>query len=320
MHAEQPMAQYQNDPQPAEIADYTLPPYIDSTMIASFRSCHQKFYDQFIRNLAPIGSNIHLTAGGAFASGLQAARLYQFARSDIQRVDDLMNAAIGPLLRSWGDLEVDSEHPKNIHNVIYALELYLTEFHPGTDHIQPLRNADTSPTVEFTFAVPLPNLHPITKEPFIYVGRFDLLGRYRDSNLIVVVDEKTTGSLSSSWTRQWDMRGQFIGYVWACQQLGYTACRDAVVRGIGLYKTETKFLPVPVRYPQHLIDRWYTQLLKTIDDISFCFERNEWNYDFADACSSYGGCPFVDLCKHQTPDPWLSNFQKRTWTPIAAET
>jgi hypothetical protein len=295
-------------------SDLTLPHYLDSTMIATFRSCRRKFYWQFIRNLVLDGQNIHLTAGGAIAASLDHIRRTQFGHPPLY-VDHLLASALPTFLSAWGDLVVDPDHPKSIHRTIHALEAYITQYHPASDEIQPLERTDGSPTSEFTFAIPLPVLHP-SGDPFIYCGRFDLLGRHTINSRVVIVDEKTTGSLGANWTRQWDLRGQFLGYTWACQQLGFEVY-DCIVRGIGMYKTGPQFLSVPVNFPNHLIDRWYQQLLATTAELVWCFENDSWSYDFADACSSYGGCPYVDLCRHREPEPWFSNYTTRTWSPVA---
>jgi hypothetical protein len=297
------------------INNLELPHYLDSTMMATFKSCPRKFYWQFIQNLVLDGNNIHLTAGGAIAHSLDCIRRAQFKQKAFS-VDQLMLFGLKPFLDLWGTIQVPDDHAKSLHRCLFALEKYLENYHPAHDEVQPLEKPDGTPTSEFTFAIPLPIKHPISHEPFIYCGRFDLLGRHTQSDILVVLDEKTTGSLSTSWTRQWDLRGQFIGYVWACQQLGYPV-QDVIVRGIGMYKTGPQFLAVPTNYPKHLVERWYHQLLKSVQHLSWCYTADEWSYDFADACSSYGGCPYIDLCKHKQAEPWFSNYTTRTWSPVA---
>lgn len=296
------------------IVNGQLPIYIDSTMMATFRSCQRKFYNNYIINKVLDGNNVHLTAGGAIAHAMDTVRKLQFGKPPIQ-IDELMGLAFKPFVEKWGDLDVPMDQAKNIHNCLWALEEYLRHYHPATDPVQPLARADGTPTTEFTFAVPLPIHHP-NGDPFVYCGRFDLLGRYTFNDLLVVLDEKTSGSLGAAWARQWDMRGQFIGYVWACQQLGYNV-KDVLVRGIGIYKTEPKLLAVPTAYPTHLVDRWYKQLLLTLEKLVWCYTYDQWDYDFADACSSYGGCPYQPMCLSSVPERFYSNYTDRTWAPIS---
>lgn len=295
-----------------------LPIYLDSTMISTFRACPQKFYLQFVHNLRPSGGlNIHLAAGAAFAAALETIRNAQALHPD-EPLDPnyLWSLAVEPAIRAFGEPNDQPESPKNIHNVLYALELYLQSYHPFYDEVKPLV-VGGKPTTEFSFAIPLPVNHP-SGEPFIYVGRFDLLGAYRSNDLLVVLDDKTTSSLGPYWLNQWDLRGQFLGYTWACQQLGYKV-NNCLVRGTGLLKTETNFAQVPLSYPPHLIDRWYHELLDTIEQIKFYHERQKYPYNFAESCSSFGGCPMKQLCLAKEPEQWLNNYHVEVWNPVTED-
>lgn len=305
-----------NSPSATILIPHPKPPVlIDSSMISTFRSCRRKFFWSYIQRLKPLGESIHLTAGGAFAAGIEAARIAQFgtaARSKQLSTDNLCEAAFPAFLKAWGDYPTDTEDAKNFHNTFHALERYMQEFPPFTDMVQPFIKPDGMPATEFSFAIPLP-VHNPDGEQYMFAGRFDLLGVFND--LLVVQDEKTTSALGPYWLRQWDLRGQFLGYVWACRQLGY-AVDHCVIRGIAIQKTQHQFLPVPVQYAQHLVDRWYEELLNTLHEINFHFSNNLWPYNFADACSSYGGCGFHDLCIAKDVTPWLSNYEHNAWSPI----
>lgn len=292
-----------------------LPLHLDSTMVSTFRSCPRKFEYQYIEHLRPTGVSIHLTAGGAYAAGLDAARKRQaqFPESPLPH-EDVYRAAFTAFLKEWdGPLDVP-DNPKNIHNMLHALELYLQQFHPFYDEVQPLRFSDGSISSEFSFAIPLDIKHP-SGDPFVYVGRFDMLGRHVPSDRLVVLDDKTTGSLSSYWMSQWDMRGQFLGYCWACQKLGYNVT-DVIVRGTGIMKTDIRFLPVPVQYSMHKLQRWEQELYYTLEQMIFYEQRNHFPYNFADACTSYGGCPMKQLCEAQHPEEWYGAYEKSIWNPI----
>lgn len=293
----------------------SLPEFIDSSALTSFRSCKKKFWYSTLQKIKPTGESIHLAAGGAIAAALEASRIAQFYKYPDRRlsVDELLSAALPAYLRLWNNYHPDEEQTKNQHNVFHALEYYFHEIHPFDDPVQPFIKSDGKPTVEYTFAVPLPINHPETGTPFTFVGRFDMLGEYM--GLPVVFDDKTTSALGPQWQRQWALRGQFLGYVWACQQLGHSI-DHAIVRGLAIQKTQHQILTVPVQYPQHLIDRWYKELLQTIHEMIHSWQNDYFPYDFADACTSYGGCPFADLCLAADPEPWLTNYEENTWSPI----
>lgn len=311
------------------ITDSTRPPfpaYIDSTMLATFKACPKKFEYSFLRHLHTDGRNIHLVAGGAFAAGLEAARRKVFTPPALMPArlaalpsledDGMLIAAFDAFNREWGDADKAWDHNKSFVNTWYALETYLRDYHPLTDFIQPVLQADGQPNVEFSFAVPLPILHPTSGDPLLYVGRFDMLGKWE--NLPVVVDEKTTTALGESWRKQWDLRGQFLGYCWACQQLGIPVT-TAIARGTAILKTKINFMTVPVTFPQHLIDRWHEAMLCTVSDLINHWEQSYFNPVFADACTAYGGCGYSLLCSAKEPENWFNNYVVREWNPVSAK-
>jgi hypothetical protein len=283
-------------------------------MLSTFRACPKKFYWQYILHLKPMGFNIHLSAGAAYAAALDAIRKLQGKHDEPLDHETLFLEGFEHFLRSWqGPLDLE-EHPKNIHNMLNTLELYLQEFHPFYDDVQPFKLDNGNVTSEFSFALPLPIKHP-NGDPFIYVGRFDMLAYYKPGGFNCIYDDKTTGSLGPWWLNQFDMRGQFLGYIWACQQLGYDI-NSAIVRGTGILKTETKFLTHIIQYEQHMIDRWFETLCQSIEQLIHFEERDIWPYNFADSCSSYGGCPMKTLCEAKNPESWYSDYEVRIWNPV----
>lgn len=315
-------------------SELTFPTQIDSSTLSTWRSCRRKFFWSTISSLYPLGKSVHLIAGGAFAAGVEAARRVAFrAPGDRQPTfDDLIEASFKAFIREWGDYIPPEDSSKSFHNVFQALVEYLKSYPPSTDIIQPLIRKDGSPTVEFTFAIPLEIKHPETGDPILFVGRFDLLGSYQ--GLPCIVDEKTTTAMGYSWADQWKLRGQFMGYCWACQQLGWEV-NTAVIRGIGILKTQYKFQTQIEQFPQHLLERWERMMYADINEMisawqnsvpgsSEAFTKSEYMdisfpYNFADSCSSYGGCAFAPLCLAKDPEPYFSNYAKYRWNPLAKQ-
>jgi hypothetical protein len=307
-----------------------LPGYIDSSMLSSWRSCKQKFHNAYLLSLHPTGKSIHLVAGGALAAGVEAARRLVFSRNNNHRPSsaDILQAAYQAFAREWGDFSPAEGAAKSFENTFGALTRYLEQYPPETDPVQPLRRPNGEPTVEYTFSIPIEEgpLHPETEEPFVFVGRFDLLGEL--DGLKCVMDEKTTSQLGAAWDAQWDLRGQFMGYIWACQQQGFQL-NTAIIRGIPIMKRSEKPAVQSIKqFPQHLIDRWYRQLLLDLHDIRHSYNyakanpdriSDVFNYNFADSCNSYGGCAFAPLCLAKHPEDWEVNFVKHRWDPLAKQ-
>lgn len=314
------------------ISKIRLPEYIDSSARSKWSACHRQYFWAICNSLSPTGRSIHLTAGGALAAGMEAARRVAFAPGRHRRAthDDLLEAAYPAFAEQWGDFSAEEDHPKSFSNTFQALEAYLEHYPPQEDPIQPLIRPDGTPAVEFTFSIPLEEelgfpLHPETGNPFLFTGRFDLLGSY--NGLPCVLDEKTTSALGPTWVAQWNLRGQFMGYCWACRQLGYPVSH-AAVRGIALLKREYKFETAIVQFPTYLIDRWAAQLCYDLHQLVGAYKLVKANpadldlafpFNFADACSSYGGCAFATLCSVNNPEDFLNNYVKYLWDPLAKQ-
>ena len=297
-----------------------LPGYIDATMISCFRSCPRKFYNEFVLGLRPPGMSIDLHAGGAFAHCLEVVRheVYVNQRS----LSEALLRANAAFEIYWGDFRVP-EHKKTTKRpdrVWQAVVDYFNQWTPSTDHIQPYF-VNGKPTFEFTFAVPLEGpewpTHPVTGEPFLYTGRFDMMGEYM--GMPVVCDDKTSGTGHyTGWSEKWDLRSQFIGYTWACQQLGI-AVDTCVVRGIGIMATQTALAEAIKPYSDDLRSRWLEQVRRDLWHIVKCYNENYWDYNFAEACTSYGMCVFATSCQSANPAPWLETMEVRRWNPTALD-
>lgn len=296
-----------------------LPRHIDSTMISCFRSCPQKFWLEFVRGFRTPGISIDLHAGACFASAIENVGKSIYV--DNKTLPEALAEAEVAYLFQWGDFEIPTykKTSKTRERVWEAVEDYFRTYPPNLDHVQPYMVAG-APTFEFTFAIPLETdaasafpEHPDGGE-FLYTGRFDMLGTYQDRPC--VRDEKTTGSsIGQAWADQWNLRSQFIGYTWACQELDIPL-DTVIVRGIAIQKTQIVHAEAIKVYSSHLRDRWLAQLRRDMWKIVDAYNNEAWDYNLADACSSYGGCMFRDVCSAPDPEPWLANFEVRHWNPL----
>lgn len=292
-----------------------LPQYIDSTMISCFRQCPRRFYYEFILGLRPAHISIDLHAGGCFASALE--RFYKETFSNSLPLEAAKGRALATFMNEWGDVEPIKDTPKTKERVWDAVEAYVGQWSPHTDTVQPFRKSDGTYSYEYTFSIPLlPEdgfpLHPVTGAPFLYSGRFDMLGlRFGKT---VWKDEKTTKSIGADWAEQWDLRSQFIGYTWALQKSGIP-CEGGVVRGIGILKTKITLAEAHKVYSNELISRWHEQLRRDLQRLVGMWNENYWDYNLADACSSYGGCAFRLPCSSADPSRWYDGYTIRRWNP-----
>ena len=292
-----------------------FPPAIDSTLLASFRSCPQKAFRQYIEHWKPAAESVHLVAGGAFADGMEAARRAFY--EDSLPAPDAVALGLQVLIKRYGDFECPPDSTKSLERTCGAFEFYFDNYPLGEDHAIPVKFPNGKSGIEFSFACPLPIAHPVSGDPLLYTGRSDMIADAYGGTY--VYDEKTTTSLGPSWAKQWDLRSQFTGYCWAAEQFGLKPS-GVVVRGVSILKTKYDTQQVITYRSDYEIQRWLIQTCRDIERMIECWREGYWDFDLDHACSEYGGCAFQQVCKSSDPEVWLkSYFVPRVWNPLLRE-
>ena len=290
-----------------------FPPTIDSTMLSAFRSCPQKFFRQYVEHWKAKGQSVHLVAGGAFAAGIEAARIAFYVNG--KPADFSEGQGLKALILHYGNFQPPEDSAKTLERMCGALEFYFHRYPLGADGATPVTFPNGAKGIEFSFAEPLDFANPETGHPILYTGRSDMIAHRAGG--IYVYDEKTTSSLGASWPKQFEMRSQFTGYCWSIQRQGLKVS-GAIVRGISILKTKYDTLEVPTARTQHEIDRWEEQLYRDLARMKALWESGAWDYNLDGACTEYGGCSFVSVCKRKDPETWLPVFfEKGVWDPLA---
>ena len=88
-----------------------FPHAVDSTMLATFRSCPQKFFRQYVQHWKPKAESVHLVAGGAFASGIEVARRAFYEQG--MPAQDSETLGLQALIEHYGDFECPPESAKS---------------------------------------------------------------------------------------------------------------------------------------------------------------------------------------------------------------
>lgn len=313
----------------ATLAKPVFPRVIDATMRSDWRSCPHKFFRRHVQGLAKPSTNVHLHFGAAVASGLEAARRVYCAGNS---ADVSMLAGCQALIAAWGSYEpvarTRSEANKTLENALGALTAYFHEWPLDEDPVQIHRHAG-EPCVEFSFALPIPgSRHPDTGELMLYCGRFDFIGDYDAA--VWGVDDKTTSSSPNNdyWRTQWKLRGQFSGYCWGAREYGMPI-KGFIVRGMGVKTASVECGWALAPRPTWMVDQWLLQLQDDVAQMATQYEAlvgtahftdkplgHAFPQAFADACSDFGGCAFLDLCSEQYPDTWLDDYVVSRWNPL----
>lgn len=290
-----------------------FPPILDSSMMATFRSCPQKFFRQYVQHWKPKGESVHLVAGGAFAKGIEMARKAFFI--DGVGAAEAETAGLQALDAAYGEFDCPDGSAKSKGRMLGALEYYFQNYPLGGDGAIPITQHGKSVGVEFSFALPLSIIHPQLGSPLLYTGRCDMVADF--SGGVYIFDEKTTSALGPSWAKKWGLRSQFTGYAAALQEFGHRPV-GVVVRGISILKTKYDTQQALSYRPQWMIDRWWQQLYYDIGRMIELWARGWWDFNLDDSCQDYGGCTFARLCESNTPESWLDMYyEQRVWDPCA---
>lgn len=292
-----------------------FPGVIDSSMIGYWRACRKKFWWRHMRNLAPRGSNIHLHAGGCFAKGLEAARNSFFR--DGHTADASIWDGCAAVIHAWGEEDLYEDEKKGLGRVLGGLDYYLTEAFPlATDYMLPFELEPGKRAVECNFGLPIGINHPVTGDPILYAGRFDMLAVHRDQQVLFVEDDKTTSSLGATWSARWTLRSQFTGYVWGAQQYGLPVA-GAIVRGISFLSNHYEKAESIQMRPQWMVDQWLATTQEDIREMIRSWEREIWLANLDDSCAAYGGCPYITLCSTPNPEPFVPvYYEEHKWNPL----
>lgn len=297
----------------------TRPPFpsvIDSSMIATFRSCPRKFELEYLYHFKPRTESVHLHAGKAFARGLEVAR--QAFYEEGADPETAIAQGVGALLLAYGNFECPEDSAKSATRMAGALEYYFFAWPLQDEQMPPATLPGSGKrAIEFSFLEPLESDHPESGDPLMYSGRFDQIVDYAGG--LYGEDDKTTSQLGASWPKQWDLRSQFTGYTWGARR-GGMPLSGFVVRGVSILKSKYDSAMAITYRPDWMVERWYLQVLRDIERMKTMWASGLFDYNLDHACAEYGGCGFRKVCMSQEPGPWLKqDFEQRRWDPVTRE-
>lgn len=290
-----------------------FPRVLDSTIMAAFKSCRQKAKLEFFDHWKLLHGSVHLVAGAAYAAGQERVREAYYVEGKDPEAS--LVEGVGTLLAAYGKYECPPESPKSAERTAGALEYYYSHYRLGVDTAIPLSLPGGKHGIEFSFLEPIEATHPESGDPLLYSGRMDMMCSFEGMQM--GLDDKTASQLGASWPRLWDLRSQFTGYTWGAGKAGIKL-DGFLVRGVSILKTRYDTLQAVTYRPQWMIERWYEQLIRDVEDMKKAWEEGYWAWNLDHACSEYGGCPFRGACQMRDPTPLLQQqFERRRWDPVA---
>lgn len=286
-----------------------FPRAIDSTMLSAYSACEVEFELAHLQNWRLENESIHLHAGAAYAKGMEVARKTYLATGDTFEAE---NAGFAALIENYGDYDAGTE-AKSCDRMVGAMQHYFDTWPLDGDSAEVLTLAG-QPGVEFCFAIPLPIKHPVSDEPILFSGRCDAIVKFGGGNY--ALDDKTTSQLGPQWSRQWELRGQFLGYAWAMREFGLKPS-GTIVRGVSILKTKYDHAEAILHQPDWRIDKWYQSTLQKIERMKRDWVEPSTVYNFSESCNAYGSCPYKGACQARNPEDWLRTYYvQKVWDPL----
>lgn len=290
-----------------------FPSVLDSTLMSHFRACPRSAQLSSFEHWKPRTRSVHLHAGGAYARGLEVARLAYYGEGLDER--SAIEKGLLALIHAYGSFECPPDSPKSLERMMGAFEFYFSQYPMTSDSATPAR-LPSGLGVEFSFAEPIDIAHPQTGDPLLYCGRFDMICDYAGQRY--GEDDKTTSQLGASWSKQWDLRSQFTAYTWGARKAGIVL-DGFIIRGVSILKTKYDTQQAITYRPAWVVDRWYNQLLHDVRRMIAAWESGYWDFNLDESCNSYGGCQFRKICMTEPEHiaNWLPiDFERRAWDPI----
>lgn len=285
-----------------------------------YNQCSYKWYLQRCCYYTKYAYNIDLEFGGEFASAIEKVRVAYY--KDGKSTDEAL--AIG-LLHIRDNFSVSfaesniADTLKTPEKMTEVLRAYFSEYPLDSTAIIPFELADGSISVEQTFDIELPFLHPETSKPLIMSVKPDMIGM--DSNgKFVLVDEKTSKQTGmNDYTKTVDCyrtKNQFVQYVFGInhnkEKFGDLNVTHMVIRRVVVTAKAMKDMNVVEEY-EFNIDAWYQQewwrnILALVEEMLLNYElfktkqdgtnTQNINKDFIAFRKSYGNCEqFFRPCK-----------------------
>lgn len=231
--------------------------------------------------------------------------------------DSAIACGLQALLTAYGDFECPEDSAKSASRMAGAFEYYFSVFPLERGVDEPITLPNGRRGIEFSFAEPCDVRHPVTGNPLLIVGRMDMV--FQAFGGVFFEDDKTTTQLGASWSKQWDLRGQFSGYAWACKRSGIDV-NGAVIRGVSILKTKYDHQQVISYRPEWQLARWYDEAMLWLERGITAWKQGRWLHNLDHTCAEFGGCAFRQVCLSQDERPWLeTNFERRVWNPLLRE-
>jgi hypothetical protein len=302
--------------------------YYDNTRVSSFRECPRKFFYRHVQHWVPDTTGAPLVFGSSWHEAMDVVWQRLSSGSNLD-TNELAIEALRAFIDHWvseGLPSLDEMGPEEIDRLGFR--------NPATAHEMLIHYIDERRSLlegsefelisfEEPFAVPLDP----EDDSLLYVGRLDkvfkLKGRHYVGEHKTTAWYKKDGGFRYEFLDSFSPNSQIDGYLFAARMLYGKSLKGVWIDAALVHKTvHDAFKIIPIERLTAQLDSWLWETKYWIQQIDANKEADlSGDYMAAypkntQACSNYGGCPYLDLCKmwsnpseKETPqgfryDPW----------------
>jgi hypothetical protein len=302
------------------MADEELEEWLDSSKVALLHLCPQKFYYRHELGLVPKGdefSEATSPANYGFALHKALESLYDGSGFEKQTCPcptfegcEFCNGL--PIARTLAQFLIhypwDPEDDKDPRTRLRALQIL-------TAYISKWRNDQFDViAVEVPFTIPFAE--------FNFIGRIDLIGKWKDSNRIFPNDHKSTTRFGDMFDMQFKLSLQMGIYIIAVELITKEPCDEGQVNA---FRVTTKIDEdsfkriITTRTPEEK-ERCLQEIRSAYEHIKHYRAIDFWPRHAPFACSAYfRRCEYYSLCTSgaQTQRELIeTSYEVKPWTPL----
>jgi len=287
---------------------------IDNYALSEFRTCPRKFQHRIVESLVPGG----FTKSPDQIKTPDAPLLFGIAIH--QALDSLfmqenLPLAIDVFLEAYQPVPEDKKRTPG--RGVRLIENYAKQWQTQ-DKVYDTVQSELYFEFELDIIVTKLDSAPLWK--IIYGGLIDKILLHDDN--IICMDHKT-----STWESQYlvpshQLSNQFIGYVWATQQIPeYTSCENFIADILLISPKNDSFYRSELNINTNVINEWKQGITTTCNQIIQLYYADFFPMYGKDACTSWNRlCPYFDICgaSHDFRSTVKSTqYSKLTWDTAA---
>lgn len=274
----------------------------DNSMIQEFLNCPRKFFLRYGLHLTSKDKSNKFKAefGSAIHCGLQT--YYE-------------GGTLEECKRSFTEywLPYEGDDPKGIRNLLKGLTII-------EDYIKKHPIEKENWTVVYTKGAELEIAVDISCEEtgeVLFIGKVDLAIRDKGTKILAPLDHKTTG-----WSGFLTIKPnhQLAGYSYSLQEMTGEEVDGGFINQIYFTKHQIKYTREKASFDSsYLMEEWLRDIRRVIKWIKECFSTDFFPKNTG-ACSQFGGCEFLYLCKHSQASPLYPSllstlYEEDKWEP-----